>query len=104
MRTLNSLPFESTTPEQKPAVNDIAFRYKPNVLCPACREILKLALELHQLRGVQLSEYIGPPMRIGEAGMLCVRPVRVRTVYAAPRLRRLSNVELDGGFHSLACH
>ncbi|KAK8012129.1 marvel domain-containing protein [Apiospora arundinis] len=65
MRTLNSLPFGPTTAEEKPAVNDIAFRYEPNVLCPACSEILKLSLELHQLRGVQLSEYIKTTYNFG---------------------------------------
>ncbi|KAK8009804.1 hypothetical protein PG989_000479 [Apiospora arundinis] len=65
MRTLNSLPFGPTTAEQNTAMNDIAFRYKPNVLCPACNEILTLSLELHQLRGVQLSEYIKTTYNFG---------------------------------------
>lgn len=61
MRTLAALPFgpaASYPPPPDAAAGTAPFRYEPHVLCPACRELLTLALELQRQRGAQLSEYI----------------------------------------------
>ncbi|KAK8128752.1 hypothetical protein PG984_009860 [Apiospora sp. TS-2023a] len=61
MESLKTLPFgPDASVQQQPAIDDdnTAFRYEPHVLCPACRELLTLAIERHRQRGAQLSEFI----------------------------------------------
>ncbi|KAK8052489.1 hypothetical protein PG993_003874 [Apiospora rasikravindrae] len=68
MQTLEALPFgpAAFAQQQQPAIDDIEFRYEPHVLCPACRELLTLALERHRQRGAQLSEYLETTYDFGQ--------------------------------------
>ncbi|KAK6827515.1 HET-domain-containing protein [Apiospora arundinis] len=69
MRTLAAFPFGPSTLEQQAPLSDedaAAFRYEPHVLCPACRELLTLAIELQRQRGAQLSEYIETTYDFGQ--------------------------------------
>ncbi|KAK7996688.1 DNA replication licensing factor mcm7 [Apiospora arundinis] len=69
MRTLAAFPFGPSTLEQQASLSDedaAAFRYEPHVLCPACRELLTLAIELQRQRGAQLSEYIETAYHFGQ--------------------------------------
>ncbi|KAK7926797.1 hypothetical protein PG985_003795 [Apiospora marii] len=68
MRTLEALPFGPHAVGQQPpaAENDNAFCYEPHVLCPACRELLTLAIDQHRQPGAQGSDFIETAYDFGQ--------------------------------------
>ncbi|KAH8197732.1 hypothetical protein TruAng_008110 [Truncatella angustata] len=60
MLELVNVPF--TPHDVKPTTvvdaKDTSFRYQPNIICSACRELLSLGLELHRKHGRQMAEFV----------------------------------------------
>ncbi|KAI0127567.1 heterokaryon incompatibility protein-domain-containing protein [Xylariales sp. AK1849] len=56
MLTLESLPFSRAACQPPLALEDASFQYQPHIVCAACRELLKLGLELHKERGAKMAE------------------------------------------------
>lgn len=68
MQTLEALPFGPQAPGQPPPGTDdkTAFRYEPHVLCPACQELLALALARQRLPGARGSGFIESAYDFGQ--------------------------------------
>jgi hypothetical protein len=48
------------------AQRDGSSRYRPNTICPACRELVSLALELYRQRGAQMADEVHTSYKLGD--------------------------------------
>ncbi|KAK6075424.1 heterokaryon incompatibility protein [Seiridium cupressi] len=66
MREIAASPFEKDGVTLTTTLEDTAFRYQPNILCSACRELLMLGLELRKQRGRQMAEEVYTKYTFGD--------------------------------------
>lgn len=58
MLQIQGFPASRETVQPAPSLQDPSFRYQPNNVCAACRELLELGIALHEKHGRQMAEEV----------------------------------------------